>query len=145
MDSSTLAALGGALVVIVLIGLAIAILLIISMWKIFTKAGEPGWKAIIPYYNTYTMFKFSWKVNMFWVYLAVSIASSVFGRSQGFLGIIGMICSLALIVLSIMSMYYLAKSFGKGAGFTVGLVLLSVVFVPILAFGSAQYIGNTTE
>lgn len=54
-----------ALIVMFVFILAIAILVIVAMWKIFQKAGEPGWKAIIPFYNSYTMYKIVWDTKFF--------------------------------------------------------------------------------
>lgn len=145
MDSSLFAALGGILVVLVLIVIAIAVLIIVSLWKIFVKAGEAGWKAIIPYYNSFIQFKLFWNTTIFWVYLAVSLVYSFTNGKSGFLGVVGVLTGLATLVLTVMLCYYMAKSFGKGVGFTVGLCLLPVVFFPILAFGDAQYIGNGSQ
>ncbi|MBX4210935.1 signal peptidase I [Candidatus Parcubacteria bacterium] len=102
------------------IGLIFLIVSIISMWKIFEKAGFAGWKSIIPIYNLYILLQI---VNrpVWWIILFLIPFVS---------GIIGIIL-----------MYYLAKSFGKGIGFTIGLVIFSFVFLPILAFGDSTYGG----
>ena len=127
-DSSTMIAAGavGSMIAIYsVILLVIAILQIIAMWKIFTKAGEKGWKSIIPIYNLVTLFKISglspWLVL---VYL---------------LGFIPFVGAIASIILTIYQANSLAKAFGKGTGFTVGLILLSPIFYMILAFGDATY------
>jgi len=124
---------GSMSVASMLIGLAIGILMIVANWKIFTKAGEEGWKCIIPFYNMYTQYKFTWNTKMFWIVFALSFASII--------PLLGIIAGIALFVLQIMAMNKLAKSFGQGGGFTVGLIFLNPIFLLILAFGSAQYVG----
>ncbi len=113
----------GASALIVLIELAIAILVIAAMWRIFSKAGQPGWAAIIPIYNAYVLLK-------------------VAGRPGWWL-LLCLIPFVNLVVL-IVVMVDLAKAFGKGTGFALGLIFLSVIFLPILGFGSAQYVGRPT-
>ncbi len=97
-----------------------SILGIIAMWKIFTKAGEPGWAAIIPFYNVYTLFKITWGSGWKFLLLLIPIAN---------------------IIIMIITEVKLAKAFGKSNGFAVGLVLLSTIFMLILAFGSSEYKG----
>jgi hypothetical protein len=107
----------GALVVIYLI---LLVLWIASYWRIFTKAGEAGWKALIPIYNTIILFKIVGR-PWWWILLVL--------------------IPIVNIVILIIAFNDLSKSFGKGAGFTVGLILLGFIFFPILAFGSATYRG----
>jgi hypothetical protein len=91
-------------------------------WKVFEKAGEPGWASIVPIYNYCVLFKISGK-PMWWVVVA-------------FIPFVG---GLILIVLMILAMIDLAPKFGKDTGFAIGMILLPFVFFPILGFGSAQY------
>lgn len=109
--------------VAVVIGLLIALLLIVAMWKVFTKAGQPGWASIIPIYNLYVWCK-------------------IVGRPGWW--IILMLIPLVNFVISIILCIDMAKSFGKGTGFGIGLALLGIIFLPILGFGSAQYHGPTS-
>jgi len=102
------------------LGLAVSVLAIIAMWKIFVKAGEPGWAAIIPFYNLYVLFKITWGNGWKFLLLLIPIAN---------------------IVFYIITMVKLAKAFGKSGGFAVGLVFLSVIFYCILAFDQSQYMG----
>jgi hypothetical protein len=111
---------GGAGVVGSLIYLILAVLLIASLWKIFTKAGKPGWAAIIPIYNLFVLLEI---VGRPWWWLLL------------------MLIPIVNIIVAIIVYIDLAKSFGKGVGFGIGLLLLSVIFFPILGFGSAQYVG----
>ncbi len=103
---------------IAIIYLALFILTIVSMWKVFEKAGQPGWASIVPIYNLYIMCKMVNKPGWWVVLLFIPIANIVFG---------------------IMLLHAISLAFGKGVGFTVGLVLLSIVFFPILAFSDATY------
>lgn len=103
-----------------LLYLAIIVLIIVGMWKTYTKAGQPGWAAIVPIYNTYILLRI---VGKPWWWLLLF-----------FIPIIN-------IVIAIVVMIGLAKSFGKGIGFAIGLILLSPIFICILGFGKAQYQG----
>jgi len=97
---------------------AYAILIIAAWWKIFSKAGQPGWAAIVPIYN--------------WI-----VWCKIVGRPAWWVLLLLICFPIFFIILSI----DLAKSFGKGVGFAIGLILLSVIFFPILGFGSATYQG----
>jgi len=137
-QSSTEAIMGaaiGILVVILIIFFAIAILLVASNWKIFKKSGEEGWKALIPYYNTWTLCNIV-GINPNWVFIIIgcSVLSMV-----PMLNIVG---GLAAIYFQVLINVSLAKSFGKDTGFGIGLLLLPVIFYPILGFGKDQYVGK---
>jgi hypothetical protein len=101
-------------------GLLIALLLIVAMWKVFTKAGQPGWASIIPIYNLYIWCKIVGR-PWWWILL--------------------MLIPFVNFIICIILCIDLAKSFGKGVGFGIGLALLGIIFFPILGFGSAQYKG----
>ena len=140
-----LAVMGAAIFVCSLIWY---VLQVIARWKIFTKAGEKGWKAIIPVYNEFVMYKISWKTMFFWIMLALvvagSLVSSLAGTGQnanGVLLFIAFVLLIAACVIEIIQLHNLSKAFGHGAGFTVGLVLLNPIFMLILAFGSSEYKG----
>lgn len=109
------ASLGG-----LIFNLAIFVLVIVGFWKVFTKAGQPGWFAIIPIFNFFILLK-------------------IVGRPWWFL-ILMFIPLVNLIVFAVVSMD-VAKSFGKGIGFAIGLFFLSFIFYPILGFGKAEYQG----
>ena len=104
----------------IVLSIALTVLVVIAEWKIFEKAGEPGWKCLIPLYNAYILFKITWGNGWKFLLLLIPIAN---------------------VVIAIITQVKLAKAFGKGGGFAVGLVLLPVIFYPILGFGDAQYIG----
>src|SRR5438552_8548437 len=101
-----------------IVGLLIALLLIVAMWKVFTKAGQPGWASIIPIYNLYIWCKIVGRPGWWIILLLISFVNIIVG-----------------IILCI----DMAKSFGKGVGFGIGLALLGIIFWPIRGFSSAQY------
>ena len=101
-------------------GLAIAVVMIVAMWKLFEKAGKPGWGCLIPFYNNYCLFDMAFGNG--WLFLLM------------FLPIVN-------FIILIMLFFKLAKAFGKGIGFGFGLLFLSIVFLPILGLGSAEYDG----
>ncbi|RMH11843.1 MAG: signal peptidase I [Planctomycetota bacterium] len=109
----------GALFILV-IYLALIILVIAGMWKTFTKAGQPGWACIIPIVNQYFLLK-------------------IVGRPWWWL--ILMFIPIINIIIAIIVSLDLAKSFGKGVLFAIGLILLAPIFFCILGFGSAEYQG----
>ena len=104
-----------------LVGLIIAIVMIVSLWKVFKKAGQPGWGCLIPIYNWYLMIKIARKPG-WWLIL--------------------MFIPLVNFIISIIVAIGIAENFGKGGGFAVGLILLPIIFYPMLAFGDAQYIAG---
>lgn len=119
MESNTGAAAGGAVGGIAgLIWLAVLVLMLVSCWKIFTKAGQPGWASLIPIYNAYVFLKIAGKPGWWLLLLFIPIAN---------------------LVIMILALAGLSATFGKGAGFTVGLLFLPIIFYPILAFSDAQY------
>lgn len=102
----------------------IYVLLIIAMWKIFTKAGKPGWASIVPIYNVIVMFQII-GLNP-WLLL---------------LYLIPVVNFVVAIVFSIMQASRLSKAFGKGTGFALGLFFLNPIFLLMLGFGDSKYIG----
>jgi len=111
-------AIGGMLAMLVYLAIIVAYLA--GMWKIFEKAGKPGWAAIIPIYNLVVLIEVVGR-PIWWVLLLL-------------------IPCVQLIILLVVSID-LAKSFGKSELFGIGLWLLGFVFVPILGFGSDRYVG----
>ena len=103
--------------------LAFIVLMVAAMWKIFSKAGQPGWAAIIPIVNTYFLCKIAGRPG-WWVIL--------------------MFIPIVNFIIWIIVCIDVAKNFGKGTGFGIGLLLLPFIFFPILGFGSAQYQGPAT-
>lgn len=124
-----------------------AILEIIGGWKLFNKFGEPGWKAIIPFYNYYVEYKYTWKPIMALPVTILGIGCGVAMEYAAEGSALQMVLSLAFLVgwvFSIVGFHKLSKAFGKGIGFTIGMVLFPGIFRMILGFGKAQYVGNTS-
>ena len=107
-------------VLIIIIPLALVLFFIVAAWKVFEKAGQPGWACIIPIYNAYVILKIVGKPGWWLLLYIIPVVD---------------------IVIHIIVMIDFARSFGKGTGFGVGLAFLSVIFMPILAFSDAKYIG----
>lgn len=166
-SSAATAAIGGIFGFALAAGVAIAIILIIALWRVFEKAGEKGWKVLIPIYNFYILFKICGIEKWFWGFLGVSIfagilsainppvyqtavyvngtltvtdVSSLIDYSQHIPYLIGTILSAGVsLAAAIVISVKLAKAFGKGVGFTLGLIFLSGIFYMILGFGKAKY------
>lgn len=120
---------------------------IIAYWKMFTKAGEPGWKSIIPIYSQYIMYKLTWKTSWFWISLIVSVVYGVFTSlnqsfpDNMFYTVLLFIFGVIALVITIISYHKISKAYGHGAGYTVGMLFLWPIFVLILGYGKSKYIG----
>src|SRR5258705_6222164 len=106
--------------VFIIFCIAVAVLKIAGMWKVFIKAGHPGWAAIIPIYNIYIMTKVGGKPGIWTLLYFIPFVN---------------------IIFAIWLTNMISKSFGKDEGFTLGLIFLSFIFWPILGFGPARYLG----
>jgi hypothetical protein len=107
-------------VVCLIVGVALVVFMIAAGWKVFVKAGQPGWAVIVPIYNAVVVLKIVGR-PLWWILL--------------------FLIPLVNIVIEIIVCIDFAKSFGKGTGFGIGLLLLGFIFVPILGFGDARYAG----
>jgi Family of unknown function (DUF5684) len=103
--------------------IAILALAVVSMWKLFTRAGKPGWASIVPIYNTIVMLEIAGKPIWWFFMLFIPIVNIVFG---------------------FLTLYHFSKSYGKAEGFSIGVALLSIIFIPLLAFSDAKYQGPAT-
>ena len=118
MDENIFYGAFGAFFLIII--LAITVLIIIAEWKIYEKAGKPGWAILIPIYNLIVLLEIVGK-PIWWIFLfLIPFVNIIFG----------------IWVTNLLS-----KSFGKDEAFTVGLILLGIIFYPILGFGDAKYVG----
>ena len=121
------------------------ILQIIANWNIFTKAREAGWKSLIPIYGDYVSYKIAWQTSYFWLNFILGILLSYVSNANlnesMFLSLIVILLKIALTVINIMYCVKLARAFGRGIGFAIGLILLQPIFLLILGFGSDQYYG----
>ena len=125
---------------------------IIPLWKVFEKAGEKGWKAIVPIYNIYIIYKTFWKGKRFWIYLVLACSTSFFDSLADQLpenSILNVIASLIAFVLGILLIietfkiaFRVSHAFGKSDGFGIGLALISFVFLMILGYGDAKLVEN---
>lgn len=103
-----------------LIALLICIFMIAAMWRVFTKAGQPGWGCLIPFYNVCLMLNIAGKPGWWLVFFFIPVIS---------------------IVVQIVMLIDIAGNFGRGGWFAAGLIFLPMIFFPILAFGESVYIG----
>lgn len=120
-DSTAYAVAGGILVIYYIIVIAVTVLMLVALWKVFVKAGKPGWAAIVPFYNAYCLFDISFGKG--WLFLLMLIPC-------------------VDVVIGIIMLVKLANAFGKTGGFAVGLIFLPVIFLPVLGFGDAEYLGH---
>ena len=102
------------------ISILIMAFFIFVYWIIFTKAGEEGWKSLIPIYNIYILYKITWGNGLIFLLLLVPFVNFIVG---------------------IITINKLSKCFGHGLGFTLGLLFLPIIFLPLLAFGDSRYEG----
>ncbi len=102
--------------------LVLVIVMVVSLWKIFEKAGQPGWAAIVPIYNAYILTVEIAKKEILWFILQ-------------FVPFVGIVAQFVVCI-------DVAKKFGKETGYGIGLALLPFIFFPMLAFGSAKYQGG---
>lgn len=165
LTTAEAAAIGGAVgtmvAFIAIFSLIFFVFMVVANWKIFKKAGEPGWKSIIPIYNVYIMFKIVNMKSWFWWLLCLSIIGSIIAavnNSSSFYFMSGaeiqtidiatiptivlvtmVIESIIAILAGIVYSYRTSKVFGHGIGYTIGLIFLPSIFWLILAFGKSKY------
>ena len=121
-DDAGLFAIGGTFFTASCCGLIIFLIGVAGLWKVFQKAGEPGWAAIIPIYNVYVILK-------------------IVGREWWWLILI-----IILPILFIIPAIDLAKSFGKDALYGIILLwLFSIIGFLLLGFGDAEYLGPSAK
>lgn len=127
-------------------------LVVLGKAFIFKKMDVEAWKAIIPGYSTYLLFKKVWNTKMFWIEMAtvlVGAATLTSGlvmlpfEELGMVGIalicVGAVLNTTTLFIRLGGVYKLAKAFGHGAGYTFGLLFFGYIFYPILGFGQDQY------
>ncbi|NCD33085.1 MAG: signal peptidase I [Spartobacteria bacterium] len=113
----------GGISIFLIVQLALVLVVLVGQWKVFEKAGKPGWACIIPIYNIYVLLQIAGKPG-WWLLL--------------------MFIPLVNIVIAVMMLSGVSAAFGKGLGFTLGLLFLPFIFVLILGFGDAVYQGADT-
>ena len=128
LDGAVAAGFIGMMIVSWIIAIAFLVMVIIAWWKIFTKAGQEGWKSIIPFYNVYIMLGIvGMSPMLMWIMIGL------------FIPFVNFIAGIAWFVVSIMMYHKLSLAFGKGIGYTLGLIFLHPIFALMLAFGNAKY------
>lgn len=100
-----LASLGSILILVI----GWYILQVVAYWQIFEKAGEPGWKAIIPCYNTYTQYKFTWNANIYWFVLFGTVIGGMLKSFDGIFSVLGSAILLAVTIINIVALNKLAR------------------------------------
>jgi ABC-type sulfate transport system permease subunit len=111
-------AAAGGLGLIAICYFAVILLIVISLWKIFVKAGKPGWAAIVPIYNIIVLLEIAGKPLWWFILMLIPFVNFIV---------------LIIVVIQV------AKNFGKGTGFAIGMIFLPFIFYPMLAFGDAKY------
>ena len=106
--------------IVISAAILMVILCFAGLWRVFVKAGKPGWGALIPIYNYFCMFEIAWGNGLWFLLMFIPIVNTIVGM---------------------MLLIKLAESFGKGYLFGIGLILLSPIFICILGFDSSEYIG----
>lgn len=109
-----------AVYIYLILSLLITAAIIVGIWKMFEKAGEGGWKSLIPFYNMYILYKISWGNGLLFLLLFLPIID---------------------IVMIIVTPFKTAKAYGLHPLYGVGLLLLPVIFYPVIGLGSSRYIG----
>ena len=107
---------------------AIAVVTLIGMWKVFTKAGHPGWAVLIPIYNLILLLRIA-GLAWYWVFTPLIVLIPFLG-------------AIAYLVWVVWVHHRISTRFGQGVGFTIGLTLLSPIFWLILGFGSSKYLAE---
>jgi hypothetical protein len=96
------------------------LLVVASMWRLFSKAGEAGWKSLVPFLGAFVYLKITGRPAWWFLLLLIPVIN---------------------IIPGIVTCFDLARVFGKGPGFGFGILMLGPIFIPLLAFGSARYVG----
>ncbi|HSY49770.1 MAG TPA: DUF5684 domain-containing protein [Thermoanaerobaculia bacterium] len=119
-NTSTGVSAGGAAMGtgVAIVYFAILLLIVISLWKIFVKAGKPGWAAIVPIYNLIVMLEIAGKPMWWFILMLIPFVNFIV---------------IIIVVIAI------AKNFGKSTGFAIGMIFLPFIFYPMLAFSDAKY------
>ncbi len=127
----------------------IAVINIVAQWRIFEKAGERGWFSLIPILSGHVFHKIAWHPFFFWFNSACLLSIEIFnamqiegGVAMPYISLAALILSIGSLLLSVSFSVKLARSFGHGVGFALGLIFLPLIFVPILGLGSSIYQGK---
>ena len=127
-----------------------------ARWMVFSKAGIAGWKAFIPIYSTYCLYRIAWRRNYFWWYLAALVISSYVNSDierlteagqavPALFGLLSTVLGLIVLVLNVLVNIHLAARYGHSFLFGLGLMILPPLFTVILGMGASEYRGNPAE
>lgn len=135
-----------SIVIYIIVCLILYVITSLAMAKMFTKAGEDGWKGWVPIYNSYMVYKLTWTKNMFWISIILGIVLGIVSSAAAVyasvpLTVIQVIIYVITIVIGIIAMNKISKSYGHGIGFTIGLIFIPFIFYLIIAFGNSEYKG----
>ena len=114
---------GSAGMIPMLVMMAVMVTVIAGMWRVFSKAGQPGWGVLVPIYNVLLMCKIAQRPAWWLILLFVPVVN---------------------IIIAVIMSVDIARHFGKGTGFGIGLAFLGFIFYPVLGFSGAQYGGSPT-
>ena len=107
-------------VLFAIMSIAAAVFMIATMWKVNEKGGKPGWAAVVPIYNEVVLLQLAGKSGWWFLLYLIPLVN---------------------IIIYFIARIDLAKSFGRGVGFGLGLIFLPVIFFPILAWDDPEYVG----
>ena len=135
---------GGLAVFSVALRVAITLLNLIGMYRIFQKMGMPGWKGLVPIYNNFNLYGLLWESKFFWLQLIASFCVSIPTNEESplFLSLVVIVMSVVNLVLTMKLYIRLAHAFGKGTGFGVLTYFFAPICLAVLGFGSAEYEGQ---
>lgn len=109
---------------LILFAIAVVVFYFIAAWRIYTKAGRPGWANLIPVYCWVEFFHVAWGSGVYFLLMLIPVAN---------------------ILVALITVHKLSESFHHGIGYTLGLFFLPWIFIPVLAFGKSKHIRNTEE
>ena len=158
MTEEGLALIGASTLLLLMI--AWLVLLIIARWRVFTKAGEKGWKSLIPIYSDYVEWRIAWKkIGLFWLALGLVVLGSILmgvsgayvvdaagqvvvsGGGNTALAGLGSMIIFAALIIDLIATYKLMCAFGHGIGWTILYIIFSNIMLLVLGFGASRYIG----
>lgn len=141
--ASILGIFAGIFFVIVAVVLVLLIIIIVSTWKLFTKAGQPGWAAIVPIYNSYILVQVARLPIYYFVIILVPMLVNIAKVTVP--EPVDTVINIVTFITYSYITYNVAKQFGKGIGYTIGLVFLPFIFYPMLAFGDSVYLEQASS
>ena len=130
------------LLIINITAAGIVLFMILGTWKFYRIMGEPGWKGLIPVYNLYLLYQKTWKKGLFIIYLCLFVMSSfltVHTKENMIVLIAYAMVSSVIVLMDCILKYKIAKCFGYGVLFTIGLIITPFLFYPVLGYGKREF------